>query len=93
MIEIVTVMHQVATWANTIILLAVLFVSIILLQKARVFLKDLFMDAIQIYAGFQQAKLDAKRNQARLELYQNEARLLMRDQRRQILADLEGGSL
>lgn len=93
MIGIVTIMHQVATWTNTIILLAVLFVSIILLQKARVFLKDLLMDAIQIYAGFQQARLDVKRDEARLELYQNEARLLMRDQRRQILADLEGGSL
>ena len=93
MVAIVTTIQVVSTWVSVVMVFIAIAAGIWLGHKARSLITGLALDAVQVWAAWQQAKLDTKRNQARLDLYINEGRLLMRDQRRQILADLEGGSL
>ena len=83
-------------WTNVFLCLAVVAVSLILANRGRKLMLQFAMDLIQLYASWMQARQDAEHKQiflgherAKLTLYQGEARLLLRDQRRQLLAELE----
>lgn len=92
-LTIATFASVLAAWLNVVFLLSVLAVGLVLVGKTRELFKLALLDAIQLYAGWQQAKLDARHNQIKLAVVEGEARLMLRDQRqqltRQLLAELE----
>jgi hypothetical protein len=88
-LTLVTIWHTITTWTNILILIGVSTIGLMLANQARELIKQALLDAIQLYAGWQQAQIDTRHNRTKAELHEGEARLLLRDQRRQLLAALD----
>jgi hypothetical protein len=93
MLTIVTFAHTLAGWLNVFISLAVFAGGLVIANKARETVKLALLDGIQIYASWQQARIDAEHKRAKMGLFEGEARLLLRDQRhkltQQLMAELD----
>jgi hypothetical protein len=92
-LTIATFASVLAAWLNVLFFLGVLAAGLALAGKTRELARLALLDAIQLYAGWQQARIDAQHNRVKLAVVEGEARLMLRDQRRQLtrqlLAELE----
>lgn len=96
MVSLVTISRTVAGWTNVFLGLGVLTLAIRLAGSMRQVARDAAMDAVQVYAAWRQAGIDARRGQAdvihyqeRLRLLESEAIDMLRSQRKQLSAELE----
>ena len=93
---LVVIAKTIGLWTNVFLCLAVIATSLILANRGRKLMLAIALDLVQLYSSWMQARQDAEHKniflaheRAKLMLYQGEARLLLRDQRRQLLAELE----
>jgi hypothetical protein len=90
MLTVVTTARALTAWLDALLWMGFIAAGIAVANYGRSMAKATALDIIQIWAAWQQAKIDADHNRAKMALYAGEARLLLQDQRRQLLADLDG---
>jgi|GEM_PF-4061576 len=89
MIAIVTTMKLVSTWVSAVLVFMAITASIWLGHYVRRLVTALLLDAIQIWAAWQQARFDASYRQKKAELVYAETRLAIQTERKKLLAQME----
>lgn len=88
LITILTITQAIAIWTGVFMTIGVVLLSIYIADKLRQVLVQIGLDAIQLYSGWQMARLDVQSRQQLLAAASDEARLKLRQQRLTLLGDL-----
>jgi hypothetical protein len=89
MIAIVTTMKLVSAWVSVGLVFISITAGIWVGHYVRQLITALLLDAIQIWAAWQQARFDASYRQKKAELVYAEMRLSIQTERKNLLAQME----
>lgn len=91
LIAILTITQVVSSWTSIIIAIGCVLASAYVADRLRRVLVNFGLDVIQLYTGYQMARLDVQNRQQALAATSEETRLKLRQQRLMLLSELNDG--